>query len=100
MKERDVVFAPEAEDDLLRLYDYIAEAASPNIAIGYIERVEKTCMSLSLASERGTSKDHIRSGLRIIGVEKRTVIAFTVSHDRVTILRIFHGGRNWEVHLQ
>lgn len=40
MKERKVIFSPEAAEDLVALYDWIAEAASPAVAIGYIDRVE------------------------------------------------------------
>ncbi len=100
MKERNVIFSPEAAKDLITLYDYIAHAASPDIALGYIERIEKACSNLSMAGERGTLRDDIRPGLRIIGVEKRTVIAFSVSEEHVTILRFFHGGQDWETHLQ
>jgi len=32
----------------------------------------------------------------IIGFERRVAIAFTVDAERVTILRIFYGGRSWE----
>ena len=41
-----VVFTPEARDDLLDLYDYIADRSSPARALGYIERIENTCMRL------------------------------------------------------
>ena len=44
MRKRKVVFSPEASDDLLRLYDYIAEKSGPTRAIGYIERIEAYCL--------------------------------------------------------
>jgi len=96
VKERDVVFSPEAIGDLGELYDWIADAASPKIAIGYLERVEAFCKRLPLGSVRGHLRSDIRPGLRIIGFERRLTIAFTVGAHRVTILRIFGGGRNWE----
>ncbi|WP_316016083.1 type II toxin-antitoxin system RelE/ParE family toxin [Roseobacter sp. HKCCA0434] len=96
MKERTVEFAPEAVDDLVQLYDWIATAASPETAIGYIDRIEAHCRRMGLASERGHRRDDIRPGLRIVGFERRVTIAFTVSETRVTILRLFYGGRNWE----
>jgi toxin ParE1/3/4 len=51
-----VVFTPEAKDDLLDLYDYIADRSSPKRALGYIERIEKTCQSLTTLPERGTPR--------------------------------------------
>ncbi len=38
MKTRAVVFSPEARRDLLDLYQTIAGAASPTVALAYIER--------------------------------------------------------------
>ena len=43
MKERTVEFAPEALEDLIQLYDWFADAASPETAIGYIDRIETYC---------------------------------------------------------
>ena len=96
MIERTVEFAPEALEDLRGLYDWIADSAGPNIALGYIERIETYCREMNLASERGHTRDDIRPGLRIVGFERRITIAFTVSETRVTILRLFYAGRNWE----
>ncbi|WP_307270903.1 type II toxin-antitoxin system RelE/ParE family toxin [Labrys wisconsinensis] len=54
------------------------------------------CARLETASERGHRRDDIRLGLRVVGFEKRVVVAFTVDDERVTILRIFRGGVDWE----
>ena len=99
MKERRVVFAPEAADDLTELYDWIAAAASPTVAMGYLDRVEGFCLRLGIGSERGQIRADIRPGLRIVGFERRLTIAFTVGDERVTILRVFTAGRNWEAML-
>ncbi len=95
MKPREVVFSPEAEADLIWIYDTIA-AADPVIAMRYIERIEQTCRRLDLGSERGTSRADIRAGLRIIGFERRVTIAFAVETERVEILRVFYGGVDWQ----
>ena len=47
MKKRRVVFAPEARDDVNALYDWIAQAADPDTALGYIERLEAYSATLS-----------------------------------------------------
>ena len=91
---RRVFFAPEAQDDLLSLYSYIAERSGPSTAIGYINRIERYCLGFDLASERGTRRDDIREGLRIVGFEGRVTIAFHVEPNAVTIDRIFYAGRN------
>ena len=96
MKTRDVVFSPEARRDVLDLYRAIASAASPVVALAYIERIEAHCLRLDLASERGQRRDDLRPGLRVTGFERRVTIAFTVGDGEVTILRLFYGGQNWE----
>jgi toxin ParE1/3/4 len=96
VKQRAVEFSPEARGDLFALYDWISDRASPAVAIGYIERIETYCNEFDFASERGHSRDDIRSGLRIVGFEKRLTVAFIVADTSVTILRIFYGGQNWE----
>lgn len=96
MKRREVIFAPEARDDLIHLYDWIAAAAGPTIALTYIERIQEWVQRFELAAERGHRRDDIRAGLRIAGFERRLTMAFEIAEDRVTILRLFYGGQNWE----
>ena len=96
MKELPVIISPEARADLFALYDWIADAAAPSVALGYVERIERFCERLAVASKRGHRRDDIRPGLRIVGFERRVTVAFTVEAERVVILRLFYGGRNWE----
>ena len=92
MKERVVIISPEAKADLMALYDWIAAAARPETALGYIERIETFWQGMRIASERGTRRDDIRPNLRIVTFERRV----TVDDVSVVILRLFYGGRNWE----
>ncbi len=100
MKQREIIFAPEARADLLALYEWISGKAGADVAIGYIERIERFCDGFDFASERGHRRDDIRDGLRIVGFEKRATVAFIVSDTTVTILRIFYGGQNWETEIE
>lgn len=96
MKHRRVTYEPEARSDLDWIYDTVAAASSPTTADNYDRRIRDFCERLELASERGTQRDDIRPGLRIVGFERRVTIAFTVDDDAVRILRIFYGGANWD----
>jgi toxin ParE1/3/4 len=89
-----VVFAPEAQADLLRLYDIIARDGGEDRALAYIERIEAYCLRLSTFPERGTQHDNIRPGLRVIGFARRVAIAFHITAEAVTIDRILYGGRD------
>jgi plasmid stabilization system protein ParE len=44
-------------------------------------------------------RDDIRPGLRLTHFRKRTTVAYTVNHDRVAILGVFHGGQDVEATL-
>jgi toxin ParE1/3/4 len=96
VKQREVVFSPEAINDLNRLYDWITSVAGSTVALRYIERIESFCMGLDLASERGVLREDIRPGLRVVGFERRLTIAFSVGTETVTVYRLFYGGQNWE----
>jgi toxin ParE1/3/4 len=93
---REVVFSPEAEDDLLQIYNFVADRASPDRAYGYVERIQSYCLGFATFPERGTRRDDLRQGLRILGFERRVTIAFHVTPDRIVIDRIFYGGRDLE----
>ncbi len=98
MKTHAVTFAPEAEDDLAELYDYIAVHGSPVTALRYTEAIVTYCESLSSAPHRGNRRDDVRPGLRITNYKHRAVIAFEVDDVAaiVTVLGIFYGGRDYE----
>lgn len=97
-----VAFSPRAREQLIALDEYIAGAASPEIAARYTDAVADFCLSLATFPLRGIMRDDLRPGLRITNYRKRTVIAFAVETDvrRVTVLGIFHGGQDYEAVLQ
>jgi len=94
-----VVFTPEAEEQLLALYGYIADAASSDTAALYTEAIVRHCENLHSFPLRGTMRDDMRPGLRITNYKRRTIIAFTVDTEsgQVSILGLFYGGQDYEV---
>lgn len=96
MKRRIVGYAPAAAADLEWIYDTIADASDALTASRYEARIRAFCDRLEYAAERGQLREDLRPDLRIIGFAGRVTIAFAVEADRVSILRIFYGGRDWE----
>lgn len=94
MRTRQVVFSPEAQADLLSIYDYIAGRSSPTTAAKYLARIEAYCLGLKNASERGTRRDDVRPNLRLLGFERRVAIAFHLDDATVTIDRVLYAGRD------
>jgi len=68
-----VVFTPEAQTDLLDLYDHIAESGDGDRALDYVQRIQAACL---------------------IGVERRVAIAFHIVAGTVIIDRVLYGGRD------
>jgi len=95
-----VVFRPEAEADLLALYRYILSAGGLVRAGTYIERIETACMSLATFPERGTRRDDIAPGIRVVGFERRVSIAFRVFNEAVEIVSIAYAGKDFEGELR
>ena len=93
-----VRFAPEAAEQLEALYQYIAAAASPSIAAGYVDAIVTHCEGLAVFPHRGRLRDEIRPGLRTSSDKKRAVIAALVDDEsrQVTILGVFYGGQDHE----
>jgi toxin ParE1/3/4 len=87
---------PQAEADLLTLYDYIADEAGISVAAAYIDRIEAACLALEMFPERGTRRDHIRPGLRTMGFERRATIVFEIVRSEVIIVRVLYGGRDFK----
>ncbi len=79
---------------MLELYDYIAGQGAPNAAMAYALRLEARCLALADFPEQGSRRDDIRPGLRVLGFERRTMIAFHITPVDVVIDRILHGGRD------
>jgi toxin ParE1/3/4 len=92
--KRKVIFAPEAQADLFELYRYISGRSGSARALSYLERIETYCRGFADFPERGTRRDDLWTGLRIVGFEKRVAIAFRVSAETVTINRVLYGGRD------
>jgi toxin ParE1/3/4 len=82
-----------AERDLNGLYDYIARAASRPVALGYLKRIQQAIEGLRTFPERGTARDDLRPGYRIVGFERRVAILFAIDGDVVRIHGVLYGGR-------
>ncbi len=91
-----VIFTPEAEEQLAALYRYIAAEASPNIAERYTSAIISYCEGLSTFPHRGVCRGDIRQGLRVTNYKGRTVIAYDVSANLVSIIGVFYGGQDYE----
>jgi toxin ParE1/3/4 len=96
VKTYQIVFRERAKADLFDLYRYVSEESGHEVAGRYIDRIEAACMALARFPKRGRARHDLRPGLRILGFERRAIIAFVVTERQVVIARILYGGRDFE----
>jgi len=95
-----IVFTPEAENQLADIYRYLAVSASPEIAQSYTDAIVAHCEKLRTLPHRGAVRDDIRPGLRITVYRKRVVIAFVVDVPLISVIGVYSGGQDYEAALQ
>lgn len=95
-----VVFTPEAQEQLVALYRYIASAASPEVAERYTGAIVTQCEELRTFPHRGASRDDIRPGLRVTNHRGRAIIAFDVSDELISIIGVYYGGQDYATMLR
>jgi toxin ParE1/3/4 len=93
-------YSPEAERQLDKLDDWIAEASSPETAQRFISAILDHIEKLRTFPLAGRSRDDIRPGLRTSTFKKRTLIVYVVDGSiedpTIIVVGVFHGGQDWE----
>lgn len=96
MERYQVRLTEEAELDLARIYGFVRrKSASVAVARDYLTRIQSFLDGFETFPERGTTRDHVRPGLRIVGFERRVSVAFVVEPTAVVILRILYAGQQF-----
>jgi len=91
-----VVFTPEAAAQLEAIYTYIADKAGTDIALRFTDAIIDYCERFTTFPRRGTLRNDLRPGLRVVGFKKRATIAFAVLDKTITIVGVFYGGQDVE----
>ncbi|MGH7079589.1 MAG: type II toxin-antitoxin system RelE/ParE family toxin [Acetobacteraceae bacterium] len=96
-----VRFAPEAEDQLAAIEEYIADAGSPTTAARYADAIVTYCERLATFPKRGRKRDDLMPRLRITNFRSRAIIAFLVDAEAelISIVGVFYGGQDYETRL-
>ncbi|MDH0613865.1 MULTISPECIES: type II toxin-antitoxin system RelE/ParE family toxin [unclassified Agrobacterium] len=97
MKYYAVRLSPEAQTDLVHIHqNIVGKSGSPAVADRYIDRIGIFLSTLNVFPERGTVRNELRVGLRIIGFERSTSVAFVVEQDDVVVLRLLAKGQEFD----
>ena len=69
---------------------------SLEVADGFIERIRARCRLIGNVPFGGVARDDLGSGLRMTPFERSAVIMYRVLDDRVQIVNVIYGGRDYE----
>jgi len=94
MKRYKVIFDQATYDDLIEIYNYLAPRRGNDFARQYIDNIYNHCLEFDIFPERGTLRNEIRQGLRVVGYKRKIAIAFRVKDGTVSIMRILYNGQN------
>lgn len=89
-----VGFDASARADIKSLYRYILSNTGEQAADAYVDKLMEYCAGFETFPERGIRREDIAPGLRLVGYRRQATIAFRISGNTVTIVRIFYAGRN------
>ena len=88
-----VIYAPEADDDLEAIVDYIARD-KPQAARNWLKQIRETCVSLATQPEAGEE----RKGFGVMGCRSfsvgQYVLFFRAINGGIEISRVIHGSRD------
>ena len=87
--ELPVDWSPEAEQDLLAIWDYLAREASPDVADEQLRSLDRACEALAQWPHSGRARDELFRGVRSIAVEAY-VIFYRVEDSAIEIVRVLH----------
>lgn len=93
---RALIYSGDAEADLDDIFDFIA-ADNPRRARTYVEDIRKACRDLCHTPLIGIDRADLRPGLRILPLWRRVIVAYELPPGELLVLRVFTGGRDYEV---
>lgn len=88
-----VVWSPEAEQDLLDIWDYFAREAAPEIADRRLREIHRACRRLTDLPQSAQPRDELGPGWRSIPVLPH-VVFYRLTEEAVEIVRVVHGHRD------
>jgi toxin ParE1/3/4 len=89
---RAIIWSPQAEKDLLDIWQHIAERSSVT-ADEILCDIEAACVALAAWPQLGSSRDHVREGLRARRVD-RYVVFYRAEKKGIAIVRVLHERRD------
>ena len=94
-RNRGIVWSPEAESDILEIWQYLANEVSTEFADHRVRQIPHACDPLLRFPLRGRPRDELLPGLRSI-LSHTHVVFYRAARDHIEIVRVLHGRRDIE----
>ena len=91
--EPAVDWSPEAEQDLLAIWSYVAREASPDVADEQLRSLDRACEALAQWPHSRRGHDELFRGVRSVAVEAY-VVFYRMGDSTIEIIRVLHGRRD------
>jgi toxin ParE1/3/4 len=91
-----VTYRPSARADLAFIFNAVKRGSGLANARNYSNRIKERCDKIGELPQAGRRRDDLEPGLRMSAFERRVVILYKVEQERVSIVNIFYGGRDYE----
>jgi toxin ParE1/3/4 len=96
MRRLSVLLRPEARADLEDIFDGVLKVSQNRVvARSFVSRILQRCRHIGDVPHGGRPRDDLSAGMRAVPFEHSAVITYVVT-DKVEILNIFHGGRDYD----
>ncbi|MFC1747481.1 type II toxin-antitoxin system RelE/ParE family toxin [Pseudomonadota bacterium] len=88
----NLIISPEAEQDLIDIWLYIAED-QPTNADCFLEHLEEKVQKLAEFKELGVERPELAEGMKSFPVN-RYVLFYRSNDDGIELVRVLHGSRD------
>lgn len=92
---REIAYSEESRGDLDAIFDHIA-GDSPDAAHSLIDHIERRIEILSAQPWIGHKRHRLPQRFRVLSLDRKVTIVYTVQPRRVDVLRIFYGGQDYD----
>lgn len=91
-----MIFTAKAETHLDSIHRYIRNHSGLTRDDAFVASIISYCSSLDTFPHRGTRRDDLLPGLRVIPFRRRVMLAVTVTQTTVIVGGVYYGGRDFE----
>lgn len=88
-----VNLSPEADEDLLEIWGYLAQEASARVADRQLREIDEACAMLKAWPYSGRKRDELIAGMRSVPVHPY-ILFYRIEAEAIEIIRILHGRRD------